>query len=296
MEDAHNWLNEIYSKRWSGIFRNYCANKFAKLMDPDELMEDARQILAMTLHRKIEQNDRTVLSKGFIMVSFRNAVTDVHRKQWGRGKPRAWLGAFGEFGQRIYELYCLARLGRTEVLEVVDSEFSSTSEFSAKKRAAELLHEMDRQMECQGKALKESPPPDESGDCVQIPGDSSPEDRFESAQAQALRAYLFGYLEMSYEGIGHLVDKIQSGRGNLSDPNALDADQRFIIHATLSGELTEKQMGELMGLSVRQVRYKRAMSFEVIKKMIKKAGLALTDLLDESANSASPVSAEPTGL
>ena len=57
MEDAQYWLNEIYSGKWSAIFRNYCAERFAGFTDPDELMEDSRQILAMSLHSKIEKNN-----------------------------------------------------------------------------------------------------------------------------------------------------------------------------------------------------------------------------------------------
>ena len=90
------------------------------------------------------------------MVSFRNAVTDVHRRKFGRGNPRAWLRAFGELGRRLFELYCLARVRRKEVLETVNTEFSALSEFSVKNRAAELLNEMDQRGECVGKSQQES--------------------------------------------------------------------------------------------------------------------------------------------
>ena len=176
MDDAKSWLNEIYSRRWAAIFRNYCNRKFANLTDPEALMEDARQILAMTLHRMIENEDSSSLSEGFIMTSFRHAVTDCHRKKYGRGEPRAWLKAFGDLGKRLFELYCLAKMKRMEVLESVDSELSTSSEVSVKPQAEELLNEMDHRRECAGKGMQETSLQVGNDEDVEIPDRNSPED------------------------------------------------------------------------------------------------------------------------
>jgi hypothetical protein len=251
-------------------------------------MEDARQILAMALHRMIENKDSSSLSEGFIMTSFRHAVTDCHRKKYGRGEPRAWLKAFGDLGKRLFELYCLAKMKRMEVLESVDSELSTSSEVSVKPQAEELLNEMDHRRECAGKAMQETPLQGGSDEDVEIPDRNNPEDELQASQVVALRAYLFGDLGCSYQGIEHVVEKMERIVDSLSGVREFDDDQRFIIHATLSGKLTEKQIGELLDLSVRQVRYKRSKTLDLIKIMTKKAGIVLSDLLDEANLADSP--------
>ncbi len=45
MDEPERWLQDSYSSRWTARFRRYCAEKFSRFTDPDQLMEDARQHL-----------------------------------------------------------------------------------------------------------------------------------------------------------------------------------------------------------------------------------------------------------
>ncbi len=282
MTGAQFWQREVYTSRWSAIFTRYCADKFAWVTDPVQLMEEARQQLSLSLHRKNEKGDSFAPSEGYILVAFKHAVTDVLRKEYGRGEPRAWLKTFGVLGQRLFQLYCLARQRRTAVLEVLENEFSDGPGDKVTRQAKELLNEMDRRQECQGKSMKKTSLESNDDESSQIAGHGDPETDLQVTQAQALRAYLFREPGSSLEAVGHLVEKIESMVDGLPDTCTLDDQQRFIVHATLTGELTEQQIGRLLELSVRQVRYKRKKSLEVVGKIIRKIGLDLADLLDES--------------
>lgn len=280
VDEAERWLQEIYSSRWTARFRRYCAEKFSRFTDPDQLMEDARQHLALSLQRTRERGADTPLSDGYIMVAFRNAVTDQHRRQSGRAEPRAWLKAFGRLGQRLFELYCLARYGRAEVIAALESDPELKRQSLTPQQASELMNEMDQRGECEGKSYREESLFNEAGHALEVPDYASPEQALIEAQSQALQAYLFGSQGADYSEIRHLVHRIQDASGQLPERLELDDDQRFILQATLSGQLTEAEMGALLnGLSVRQVRYKRQKALEKMKMRLEKLGLGLDELL-----------------
>ena len=286
MDDAEGWLLAIYSSRWTARFRRYCSDRFSRFTDPEQLMEDARQQLALSLQRSRERGADTPLTEGYIMVAFRNAVTDLHRRQSGRAEPRAWLKAFGRLGQVLFELYCLARQRRTEVIATLETDLELMRQSITSQQAGELMNEMDQRGECEGKGHREVPLFDEASEPLEVPHHADPEQELMEAQSQALQAYLFRGQGGSYSGVQHLVQRIQDACGKLRERVELDDDQRFIIQATLSGQLTEAEMGRLLGgLSVRQVRYKRQKALEKMKTLLEKLGLGLEELLgQDSAN------------
>ena len=295
MDDAGGWLLAIYSSRWTARFRRYCSARFSRFTDPDQLMEDARQQLALSLQRTRERGTDTPLTEAYIMVAFRNAVTDLHRRHSGRAEPRAWLKAFGRLGQLLFELYCLARQGRTEVIAALETDRELVRESITPRQAGELMNEMDQRGECEGKGHREVPLFNEAGEPLDVPHHVDPEQELMEAQSQALQAYLFRGQGGSYSAVQHLVQRIQDACGKLPERVELDDDQRFIIQATLSGQLTEAEMGKLLGgLSVRQVRYQRQKAMEKMKTLLEKLGLGLDELLGQgSVNLGQPGRARP---
>lgn len=284
---ADDWLREIYSSRWSAKFRRYCVEKFARFTDPVELMEDARQQLALSLQQRTEQGIESKLTPGYIMVAFRNAVTDLHRQRSGRAEPRAWLKAFGRLGQALFELYCLARLRRPEVLSRLKADPDLRREPFNPEQTNSLMDEMDQRGECEGKGFREEPLVRESGETVEVPCYRSPEEELIEAQTHALHAYLFRQDAGSLEDVRHLVSRFEEVRRLVGQRLELDDDQGFILHATLSGQLSEAEMGQLLGnLSVRQVRYKRQKALEKLKKFLQQAGLGLDELVHQCATGA----------
>lgn len=262
------------------MFRRYCAQKFARFTDPDQLMQDARQQLALALQRRFERGAEEPLTEGYIMVAFRNAVTDLHRQHSGRAEPRSWLKAFGRLGQVLFELYCLARQQRADIITALASDPELVRVPSSADQARSLLDEMDRRGECEGKGHKEEPLFNQAGEPIEVPHPASPEDALIEAQSEGLQAYLFRKQSKSFSGIQHLVQRLQEARAQLRDRLELDDDQGFILQATLSGQLTEAEMGKMLGgLSVRQVRYKRQKALEKMKTLLKRAGLSLEELL-----------------
>ena len=247
-------------------------------------MEDARQYLALSLQRRLEQDADVRLAEGYIMVAFRNAVTDLHRQQSGRAEPRAWLKAFGRLGQLIFELYCLARYGRADVIAALQSDPELQRQPLTRQQAGELMNEMDQRRECVGKGQREESLFTAAGEPLEIPQHANPEQALIEAQSQALQAYLFGNGGAAFSDIRHLVGRIQDACAKLPKRLELDDDQRFILQATLSGQLTEAEIGKLLdGLSVRQVRYKRQMALETMKTLLHGLGLSLDDLLGENS-------------
>lgn len=285
MGDAEHWLREIYSSHWSARFRRYCTQKYARFSDPEQLMEEARQDLALSLQRAVARGDAASMTEAYVMVAFRNAVTDLNRRQNGRAEPRPWLKAFGRLGQLLFELYCLARYRRADVIAAIETDPSLQRQRPTAQQAHELMTEMDQRGECEGKGRREESLFDDSGEAHDIPYHATPERELMDAQSEALQAYLFRREEGTFSSIQHLVERIQSARGGLQEPLQLDDDQRFILHATLSGQLTEEEMGRMLGgLSVRQVRYKRQKALESMRMLVERLGLGLEELLgDDSA-------------
>jgi hypothetical protein len=279
VHDTEHWLKEIYSSEWTAKFRHW-TDRYARFTDPEQLMKDARQQLALRLQRKGESGSATPLTEGYILTAFRHAVVDLHRRQNGRAGPHRWLKAFGRLGQLLYDLYCLARLPRSEVIAALGSDPELERRPPTPEQASSLLDEMDRRGECEDKGSREQPLPDEAGNPLQAPDLADPAQSLMQAQSEGLQAYLFRSEVSDFAGIERLVERIQNTRTQLPGRLELDDDQRFILQATLSGELTEAQMGALLGgLTVRQVRYKRQQAIDTMKKLLRKAGLTLQELL-----------------
>jgi hypothetical protein len=282
LDTAEHWLHEIYSNRWTAIFRRDCSGRFARFTDPEQLMEDARQQLALSLQRMRERGADAPLTAGYILAAFRNALTDLHRQSHGRAEPRPWLKAFGRLGQLLFELYCLARQGRAQVIAALQSDPALMRQSLDPQQATGVLNEMDRRGECDGLGGREEPLFDGTGAPLEVPDHATPERALMEAQSQALQAYLFRGGAGSFDAIQHLVQRLQETHGHLRGRLELDDDQGFILQATLSGELTEAEMGKLLGgLSVRQVRYKREQALEKLKKLLQRTGLDLDALLSE---------------
>lgn len=243
-------------------------------------MQDARQQLVLSLQRRHERDAEAPLTEGYIMVAFRNAVTDLHRQHSGRAEPRSWLKAFGRLGQVLFELYCLARQGRADVMTALASDPELLREPLSGDQARSLLDEMDQRGECDGKGHKEEPLFNQAGEPIDVPHATDPEHDLITAQSEGLQAYLFRSQSENFSGIQHLVQRLQQARSQLRDRLELDDDQGFILQATLSGQLTEAEMGKMLGgLSVRQVRYKRQKALDKMKTLLQKVGLGLEELL-----------------
>lgn len=234
----------------------------------------------MSLQRRQERGAEDPLTEGYIMVAFRHAVTDLHRQYSGRAEPRSWLKAFGRLGQVLFELYCLARHGRADVITALASDPELVREPVSADQARTLLDEMDQRGECDGKGHKEEPLFNQAGEPIEVPHLADPERVLIEAQSEALQSYLFRSQSGNFKGIQHLVLRLQEARCQLHDRLELDDDQGFILQATLSGQLTEAEMGKMLGgLSVRQVRYKRQKALEKMKTLLQKVGLGLEELL-----------------
>ncbi|QFY88496.2 hypothetical protein D5125_02810 [Magnetovirga frankeli] len=285
MRNAGQLITEIYGDRWSAIFANYCREKFSHLTDPFQLMEDARQLVALSLERKHQTDSEAQLSDGYVMMAFRNAVTDLNRQLSGRAEPRAWLKAFGRLGQVLFDLYCLAKKGRTEILAELSSDIELATSKIDVSRAGALLDEMDQRQECAGKGRVNQSIHDDEGTVVDIPSHKTPEQELMEIQRAGLQAYLFRQeSQVDLEVISHFVARIESLREQLRDRLELDDEQSFILHATLSGELTEQEIGrQLGGLSVRQVRYRRQQALDRMRMLLEKAGIGMDEIIYEES-------------
>ncbi len=281
-----DWVKALYGPRWTAILTRLAATRYGQMTDAVQLMEDARQQLALSLDRRQKSADAGLsLSSAYIMTAFNNAMIDLHRQRSGRPEPRAWLKAFGKLGLWLYALYCLEGLGRREVLVQIQADSDQDSVEEHKLRA--VLDEMDRRRECDGAGRREQPLEDERGKPLDISSGHTPEQQLMREQGLAIQARLFLQSSADFSSAQGLMSRMQGLQSGQENALALDDEQRFILQATLAGDLTEERMGELLGgLSVRQVRYRRQQALEKLGQWIRAAGLSLEDLLPDEEKAA----------
>ncbi|QFY88186.1 hypothetical protein D5125_01120 [Magnetovirga frankeli] len=277
---SSNRIDALYSPRLSAIFTRLAQQRFGTLTDAHQLMEDARQQLALGLERRLRDSDFEP-TDSYLIVAFKHALTDVMRARFGRPEPRAWLKAFGPLGRWLFERYCLEGRAQPEIIQAALEE-PSLAQLTTEDQIRQLLWEMDRVQECEGPRGQEYSLHDEDGQVLEIPVDASPERQLMEEQRLALQARIFQHGQASLQAARGLISHIDSLLGQAGERLRLDDDQRFILQANLDGELTEERMGELLnGLSVRQVRYRRQQALEKLRELLDKAGIRLDDLLPE---------------
>jgi hypothetical protein len=273
-------IAELYNPRWTALLRRISQRQYGHLTDAHQLMEDARQQLALGLERRL-RDSAFEPTDSYLIVAFKHALTDVMRARYGRPEPRAWLKAFGLLGRWLFERYCLEGRTQPEILQAAIAE-PALAQHSTDDQIRQLLWEMDRVQECEGQRGQEYPLHDEDGQVLDIPVDASPERQLMEEQRLALQARIFQHSQAGLQAARGLISHIDSLLGQAGERLRLDDDQRFILQASLDGELTEERMGQLLnGLSVRQVRYRRQQALEKLRELLDKAGIRLDDLLPE---------------
>ncbi|MBU0499284.1 MAG: hypothetical protein KJ558_09435 [Gammaproteobacteria bacterium] len=280
---AGDWISRLYSDRWTALLTRLAIDKYGHITDPHQLMEDARQQLAISLDRKSREAAPVLLSSSYILVAFKNSMTDLNRQRSGRVGPRAWLKAFGGLGSYLFEQYCLGRRSRGDILKDLRRDTGLYSLGASEEQVAGLLDEMDREGECESQRRHEQSIHDEDGAPMDIPNAITPEFELMREQSLGIQALLFqGISTGDFKAVKAFVERIAGARQRLGKGYAIDDDQYFILQSTLTGVLTEQRIGELLGgLTVRQVRYRREQALKVLESLLREAGIDLDELIVE---------------
>lgn len=290
---ADVWQRAIYAPYWTRIFYRIGREKYGRSTDGESLAEDARQRLALSLDRLVTRpdNPNPLLTRGYILTAFRNALVDAFRELHGRPAPRQWLVDLGALGLRLFDLYCLMRLRFQEILETLrgDAEFAHLFDLQqgqAEARVTEVLREMLRRRECAGHPVElvslHTSPGGEDDDLPDIDpptDDPGPQARLENAQVEWLRGLLYGAPMDKLSGV--LGERLREALGRLGNKRLhLEADEAFILRCFRDG-IPERRVGELLGgLSVRQVRYRHEGAIAKLQELLRSAGISYEDLLD----------------
>lgn len=284
MGSADDRIRDLYSSRWSAIFTRLAADRYGRITDPYQLMEDARQQVALAIDRRLKAGEGEALSDNYVLIAFKNAMTDLYRRRHGRMQPRAWLVALGSLGQLIFLHYCIGRLPRGEVLASLRADPELAFDPPDPTRVKALLDEMDRVRECEHRRPQEESIFGEEGLALDPPDERSPESHLIREQGLAIQALLFQGAGGDMPSIRAFISRIEAVRTHLGQRVELDDEQRFILHASLAGDLTEKRMGQLLGgLTVRQVRYRREQALEKLSLLLRAAGIDSEALLSPEA-------------
>lgn len=279
---AGDWIHAIYTEDWTKRFFGLAKKAFSNITDSDSLAEDARQRLAIRLSRLDARGDRRDLTAPFVIVAFKRALVDAHRDIFGRPEPRHWLRELGDLGARLFELHCIMRLSRSEIMEALDDD--SPDNWSCEqdeKQIMDILKEMDRRRECNGRTSERVSldVTDTDGRPMLDPVDEtqSPAEQAAQEQAHALRRLLFG--ETSEHLHDTLVERISALQDEAAHSLALDDEERFILRCFCE-RIPETRVGELLGgLSVRQIRYRRQTATDKLRALFSASRLSLDDLL-----------------
>jgi len=270
MSENKDQVASLYSGKWEGRFVGYLSNKYGRNTDLHELMEDARQIVAHGLHQQ-KSKGKGPFSDAYIFTSYKHAVVTVVRQQSGRLRPRKWLLAFGTVGEWLYTLYCIEKMSRSEILEKNYKDFLLDTD-----QILEIINEMDAKQECVDRTQISLI--DDKGQNIEVAVGSTPEEELILAQSLSLQALLFNHgglnLSLAKKFLGRLgeIDK------QVIDALQLDDDERFILLSTIQ-EFTDERIGELLGFSVRQIRYRRQIALEKLADLLVRIGVELKDLL-----------------
>lgn len=286
-QTATAWLEAIYAPRWFRIFSRMSAEKYGAVTDPNDLAEDARQKLANSLARLSERDLTRLLSRSYILVAFKNALVDAFRERYGRAEPRKWLKDLGAIGGRLFDLYCLMRLGIEEILAALrrDSEYAPPCvDFpDLEQQVRAILQEMDRQRECEGHPGVMEPlagGTDDSADEEPARLDPpttalGPEARWERERRETLTEILYGspLTTTLRQRIGEQVTPLGGQPLHLTD------EQAFILRCAREG-LTEARIGQLLGgMTARQVRYRRDEAIKQLRTLLENLGLRYEDFV-----------------
>jgi hypothetical protein len=269
-------VEDLYGPKWTAVFTRLAASKYGHMTDPVQLMEDARQQMALSVERRFSEG-HNAFSDAYLVTAYKHSLIDAFRSRSGRPGPRSWLKAFGDLGRWLYERYCLQGCSRSEI----QADASVPQDYAAEQLTA-LLDEMDRVRECETARRAEYSLEDEAGANRLQAAEPTPEQQLAREQAEAIQANLFQSGLINMDSIRHFQQQLRELASEEAEGFRLDNDQVFIIQATLDGKLTETRMGELLGgLSVRQVRYRRQKAIETMAEWLNRRGLELSDLLPD---------------
>ena len=281
MDVTDKYLEAIYSEKWTKHFVGICRSKYSNVTDPIDLMEEARQKLALSFSMSTNKTMSEEISDGYISVSFRNAVIDILRKKIGRVTASPWLRAL-KFGQMIFELYCLRGFSRYEVIRSLLTGMAAKEGNLSEHQLGEVITEMDKKNECTQKKRENISLNDENSDipAASLATNDTPDTTYQVEQAEALISYIFQSGSVDNFSDARELAKLLVGLREKGIQIDLDGDQKFILHATLAGKITEAEMGKALRLSVRQVRYKRETAKNIISKTLTRLGVELGDLMN----------------
>ncbi len=284
------WIKEVYTTGWANRLTRIAEQKYGRILDAADLMEESRQRLALYLSQrckdpaKAEEN----LSEAYIVITFKSRMTDVMRSRNGKPAPRTWLQAHGDIGKLLFELICLAHLG---IDEIVDSEGGCHSDPLIRETPRELLlhiiNEIAHKRECDrwerdGVSIHDggevgSPPIDPPAS----PGESDTGEMDAEVIEKIINILLRGGIDMSmsmsHGDIRGFAKRVAQCRERLGKRVALSDDQVYILRAFYLYGFSDKKTAEFLDLEVRSVRYQREKALASLELTVEKCGVGLPE-------------------
>ncbi len=268
------WLEAIYTQHWTQMFQHITRGKYAWLTDPESLADDARQHLALQLHKHGEKPEyaQATLTKGYVTVLFKQHLTDVIRAKQGRPRPRKWLRAHGKLGEQLFILFCLQQLKRLEIWAKIQEEFKGeTGVLQAHVR--HILDEMESQQECDRWTSDEvsvHPDDDDGQIALNLPSEAPPPE--EDTLERIICMLFSGGLDIP--GMKGFALKIKACRDRLGEPAILTDEQLYSLQAFYIEGDTDQEIAAFLDASERTVRYQRKVALEKIKRIVAEYGIS----------------------
>jgi DNA-directed RNA polymerase specialized sigma24 family protein len=282
--EAEFELALIYQPDWQSRFHHLTQQKYGHLGDADSLMEDARQLLAMRLQSLSDAESVPSFSAAYIQTSFSRCLVDVIRQRHGYPRPSIWLSSQGEIGELLFDLMCLRRYDRAQILAQVQQLITPVPE---QEQVISLIREMESRKSCQGKHREMrsiDDGEDRSQDSLKSaealidakqPVDSKSKDEL----AVVIENLMTAGLGADQQSCSALAQALIQQRQLLGKSVQLSDDEAFTVRGKYMHALTHEEMASILGLNERQVRYLIKKGLEKIRVLLKAAGISIEDLL-----------------
>lgn len=275
-------LGRYFSTIWLRYYREQAA-AFFHHTEVDE--EDAAQEAQLQLHQRLAGHPAARLTDALVRVTYKNLLRDIYRKYFGRPRPPRWVIRLGILWQTIWELFCLERLPRQEIvmrLEQGGSESAEGDSFcrlvdqAVERLTAEEACPKPREKLVSIDARDEDDPPFELSD------GQSATDPLEQSEVQLLvQAILGGQSDGIDSEMAHnLGSRLALKWTALSRELELDDETRLMLRLLYQEQLSVADVARLLGKEPQHVRRPVQRACRRIRELFAAHGVGFEDVWD----------------
>lgn len=281
-----DWINEIYSNYWGDLFTRIATRKYARILDAEQLMEDSRQQLGITLSNRCKNPKEAgkTLSAAYISATFKSRMIDVVRSRQGKPTPRKWLLAHGEIGSLLFELICLLHLSIAEILG--DSEASTADPLimeTPRELVLYIVNEIQHQRECDRWERNEvsiHAGDDDDSPAIDLAAELGDPQQAESGleiTERIINILLWGGLSPGHGNIRAFAEQMAAYREEFGSKVQLSDEQVFILRARYLEDISDESAAKVVGMTVRSLRYERKKALDTLKLLVAKCDIELPE-------------------